>query len=940
MSGTAALADLGSNAMDIFRKVDKALKESADTAWPDDLLVAESDRFELWAANMGLFVAGHGSLDYRVREAERLAQTLRRFMQDLINSLDDGKASPFLFENQVTHKRETVFQLCSGASQEGASGLDKSSGERSETERTRDEGEEEHEDEDDEGIDMELLLDGVRDPINRLFKMSTKIRNPSTRLGSSRAANYRQIDEDTGVDFLEAIKESDLDYVASVFLEYRKVRACQENHPAEPPGGPLGENDDEVWEPIRTVLIQEQERQRTGVNFYLIERIAQANCRRRQQFAYWAKHRDKLDKHTKSYQAKKTQFPTAQPHRAVENTPGTVPSVTTATRLDVARLEVSDNRSSWTLSEYAPSTRQAGHAPVDFPPAPKRSRSIHSDKFFECPYCFFLCPKEILADKAWKAHLIHDLRPYICTYEDCKNPTQLYDSRQDWVQHENSEHRKIWRCLDHSDQVFKSLETYKHHLQEQHGGSISGEASSIRIIQASESVSDILNRACPICMAELDTTRAMESHIALHLERFARFSLPRSIINDDDDGSNADSDRANRVDEEGSRDDDFEGGSELHSDIDGSEAQATGRLSETGRPSTPHRVETTEGILQAFQPLGDDDDDSSESGQAQHEVQQTSEDEASSDDFEVGEWCTDPEKYMEVEQSYREAVEQSEKTLGREHPDTLKHMDRLSSLLSGQRKYEEAEQINREVLGWREKVLGREHPDTLDSMRSLGNSLYVQDKHMETEQVERETLELREKLFGREHSGTLCSMSNLAMTLYEMGRYEESEVLEVEVLETRKRTLGHAHHDTLQSMINLVLTLGKLGKPEEAERLGAETMEMCKQELGIAHPDTLCCMFNMANLFWDQDRFEEAEKLELEVLEARKRTVGPAHPDTLMSMANLAVTWHFQGLIAEAIALIDSCAQLRCQVLGPEHPDTARAMELLEAWRAERENQQ
>ncbi|KAI7778760.1 hypothetical protein LA080_001827 [Diaporthe eres] len=417
MSGSASLANLGSNAIDLFRKVEKALKESAVTAWPDDLLVVESERFELWAANMGLFVAGHGSLDYRVQEAEELAQTLRRFMQDLINSLDD------------------VFQLCPGVSQEGAPGLDKSSGERSETERTKDEGEDEDEEEE---IDMELLLDGVRDPINRLFKISTKIRNPSTRLGSSRAANCRQIDEDTGVDFLEAIKEADLDYVASIFLEYRKVRACQENHPAEPPEGPSGENDDEVWEPIRTVLIQDKERQRTGVNSYLIERIAQANGRRRQQFAYWARHRDKLDKHTKSYQAQKTQLPTAQPHRAGEYTPGAVPSVTTATRLDVTRLEVSDNRSNWTLSEYAPSTRQAAHAPVDFPPAPKRSRNTPSDKFFECPYCFFLCPKEILADKAWKAHLIHDLRPYICTYEDCKSPTQLYDSRQDWVQHENS----------------------------------------------------------------------------------------------------------------------------------------------------------------------------------------------------------------------------------------------------------------------------------------------------------------------------------------------------------------------------------------------------------------------------------------------------------------------------------------------------------------------
>lgn len=92
-SASVALADLGSNAIDLFCKVEKALKESTDKAWPVDLFVAESERFDLWAANMGLFVAGHGSLDYRVREAEGLAQTLRGFMQDLINSLEDGKPS-------------------------------------------------------------------------------------------------------------------------------------------------------------------------------------------------------------------------------------------------------------------------------------------------------------------------------------------------------------------------------------------------------------------------------------------------------------------------------------------------------------------------------------------------------------------------------------------------------------------------------------------------------------------------------------------------------------------------------------------------------------------------------------------------------------------------------------------------------------------------------
>jgi hypothetical protein len=103
-SSLVSLADLGLNAIDLFHKVEKALIERADKACPENMFLVESERFELWAANMGLFVKGHGSLDYRVREAERIAQTLREFMQDLVDSLEEGKASWIGLNNQDIDK--------------------------------------------------------------------------------------------------------------------------------------------------------------------------------------------------------------------------------------------------------------------------------------------------------------------------------------------------------------------------------------------------------------------------------------------------------------------------------------------------------------------------------------------------------------------------------------------------------------------------------------------------------------------------------------------------------------------------------------------------------------------------------------------------------------------------------------------------------------------
>lgn len=265
-------------------------------------------------------------------------------------------------------------------------------------------------DDDTEESDMDLLLDGVRDPIDRLYKVSTKIRNPSSRLGSSRAARHQQIDEESGVDFLRAVEQADHDHIRSLFLQYQKARALQEHETVAPPKDAVGgEDEDGVWEPIRTVLSQHR-----AADSFLIRRIARANVRRRQQFMYWKKHQEKLARHarssisTQSVLTPGTEMPSQpllerhisddSPIPLAEIAPPAA-SVTTATNLNVARLGAVENQSTFTLSEYAPSTWQPARDAVAFPPPP---RAQSGGKFFECPYCFTFCPRGALADKAWK----------------------------------------------------------------------------------------------------------------------------------------------------------------------------------------------------------------------------------------------------------------------------------------------------------------------------------------------------------------------------------------------------------------------------------------------------------------------------------------------------------------------------------------------------------
>lgn len=84
--------------------------------------------------------------------------------------------------------------------------------------------------------------------------------------------------------------------------------------------------------------------------------------------------------------------------------------------------------------------------------------------------------------------MFRDLRPYICTFEDCKDPDQQYDTLSDWIEHEISRHART---------------------------------AGLRIDNEG------YTRDCPFCLCP----NASMVHMACHLRRISCFSLPRSAYN-------------------------------------------------------------------------------------------------------------------------------------------------------------------------------------------------------------------------------------------------------------------------------------------------------------------------------------------------------------------------------------------------------------------------
>ncbi len=238
-------------------------------------------------------------------------------------------------------------------------------------------------------------------------------------------------------------------------------------------------------------------------------------------------------------------------------------------------------------------------------------------------------------------------------------------------------------------------------------------------------------------------------------------------------------------------------------------------------------------------------------------------------------------------------------------------------------------QLTERVVEVRKRTLGEEHPDTLRSIYSLAISYRDVGRPQEALELAERVVEARKRTLGEEHPNTLRSMHSLAMIYSMAGRGQEALELVERVVEAMKRTLGEEDPDTLRSMHNLAARYGEAGRRQEELELREQVVETRKRTLGEEHPETLGSIQNLASSYRDVGRPQEALELIERVVEARKRTPGEEHPSTLGSIQNLAVYYNDAGRRQEALELMERAVEAWKRTLGEEHPGTVAAANTL-----------
>ncbi|KAK0385014.1 hypothetical protein NLU13_7492 [Sarocladium strictum] len=163
---------------------------------------------------------------------------------------------------------------------------------------------------------------------------------------------------------------------------------------------------------------------------------------------------------------------------------------------------------------------------------------LSSEDQFECPYCQSDLPltfsSERMVYEDWVAHIYHDLKPYVCTFEGCPHQQRPTGDRQQWFLHELSCHRlqPVWRCSVCRED-FETAEKFEGHLKLLHPAVSREEWLFVAENCRSYSTLKAPLLDCKLCSKPLGSLAEVESHVGRHLEAYALSALFHNDLPDE-----------------------------------------------------------------------------------------------------------------------------------------------------------------------------------------------------------------------------------------------------------------------------------------------------------------------------------------------------------------------------------------------------------------------
>jgi tetratricopeptide (TPR) repeat protein len=247
----------------------------------------------------------------------------------------------------------------------------------------------------------------------------------------------------------------------------------------------------------------------------------------------------------------------------------------------------------------------------------------------------------------------------------------------------------------------------------------------------------------------------------------------------------------------------------------------------------------------------------------------------------------------------------------------------VSSYQGRRGRLELAEELARGSLYLRKVHLGEDHPDTLRSLNNLASILLTTGKYEEAMGFESKALELLEGLEGALPSESFLSMGNVAVLLQKEGKFQEAELVQRKVF---KEVLRNEDLNTLRSSCKLASILKDMYSFNEAEELYRTALEILKSHFGSNHPETLDCARDLALVLFSKGEDDEASALLRVSASTYRKILGSEHPDTLTTIRNIRLVSEAQANLDIAEVSYREVLEGRRRVLGETHRDTLESI--------------
>ena len=294
---------------------------------------------------------------------------------------------------------------------------------------------------------------------------------------------------------------------------------------------------------------------------WLQERLGKAITHRRQYLRYARDHRHRLAEETPELWKPAIQAIPVEPgkldisstksqsgHTNLSKPTSSFAPTSASTFLDcgkqfsLSELDIDDNQSQ---TSYAVSLSEGEEETLQLP----KLDDVAKKGFpFECPLCWTI--QNTKKESSWRKHAFSDLRPYVCTFENCD--VKLFSDRRDWFEHELEQHRSIWTCNFCDSKNFRSLANFEHHVRVRHQQSMTDAQFEALSEAYRRPVDQIPASECPFCTewetklrqtnptikedaVVVVTPQQFMKHVGSHMQQLALFAIPRGYTEGDDD---------------------------------------------------------------------------------------------------------------------------------------------------------------------------------------------------------------------------------------------------------------------------------------------------------------------------------------------------------------------------------------------------------------------